>query len=267
MSFSSRQRQDDILAQVIENGQVTVKELAQRLQVCDATVRRDLRALADRNQVELIYGGATLPRHTDFSFQSKSQRNSDAKKAVGKLASQLVGEGEQLFIDSGTTCFEISHFLKRMGRLSIIVNSTRLAAELATNPSISVILLGGHYRPDRADSIGPLTISAMDQLRGYRAFIGADGLSMDFGVTAADIESAHLYRLAVRNARESILLVDHSKFLSPSLFKIVEWESISRVVTDQPPGDEWMTFFEERGIDTIYPSKTTVEGKSSEAKE
>ena len=65
---------------------------------------------------------------------------------------------------------------------------------------------------------------------------------MDFGVSAADIESADLYRRAVANAREAILLVDHSKFESASLFKIVDFEKIKRIVTDQEPSRDWLEF-------------------------
>ena len=127
---------------------------------------------------------------------------------------------------------------------------------------LSIITLGGQYRSDRMDTIGPLATSTLDQLRGYKAFLGADGLSMEFGVTAADIESAHLYRMAVRNARESILLVDHAKFLSPSLFKIVEWDAISRVITDSEPPAPWREFLDSHGIETIHPSSGPAEAES-----
>ncbi|NJL31111.1 MAG: hypothetical protein HC898_05495, partial [Phycisphaerales bacterium] len=126
-----------------------------------------------------------------------------------------------------------THLRRRRG-LSIILNSARLALELqgvahvngSIGPSgnntgnLSLIMLGGQYRPDRMDTIGPIATSTLEQLRGYQCFIGADGLSMDFGPSAADIDSAHLYRLAVQNARETILVVDQSKFQSASLFKL-----------------------------------------------
>jgi DeoR/GlpR family transcriptional regulator of sugar metabolism len=105
------------------------------------------------------------------------------------------------------------------------------------------------------DTVGPLATASLDQLRGYVAFIGADGLSMDFGLSACDMESAFLYRLAVRNARQTCLLVDHSKFLTPSLFKIVDWEAISRVITDRPPPSEWAEFFSTRNIQCTCPSE------------
>jgi DeoR/GlpR family transcriptional regulator of sugar metabolism len=103
------------------------------------------------------------------------------------------------------------------------------------------------------DTIGPLAMATLDQLRGYLAFIGADGLSREFGLTAGDIDSAHLYRLAIGNARQTTLLADHTKFESPSLFKIVGFEAISRVVTDVQPSVEWMEFFQAKGIQVVYP--------------
>ena len=83
---------------------------------------------------------------------------------------------------------------------------------------------------------------------------------MDFGLTASDIESAHLHTLAVANARETVLLADHTKFLSPSLYKIVDLESVSRIVTDARPSEEWMEVLDRTGIDVIW-------SESSEKKE
>ena len=255
MSLNTQQRCEHILAQVYERGHVTVKALAGQLEVSEATVRRNLRSLADSNQVELVYGGAMLRRNLDFSFRSKAVRNVEAKRIIGCLAADLIGNSDQILLDSGTTCLQMAPLLRRKNGLSVIVNSARLVLELDGVDGLSIIALGGHYRCDRMDTIGPLATSTLDQLRGYTAFIGADGLSREFGVTAGDIESAHLYRLAVRNAREAILLVDHSKFLAPSLFKIVDWEAISRVVTDSRPPAEWIEFFDLRGIEVIYPDR------------
>ncbi|HEY4722858.1 MAG TPA: hypothetical protein VII92_13475, partial [Anaerolineae bacterium] len=96
----------------------------------------------------------------------------------------------------------------------------------------------------------------LHQVRGYVAFIGADGLSMDFGPSASDAASAHLHRLVIENAREAVLLVDSSKFGGASLFQIVDWLRISKVVTDREPDEQWMRFFEEQNIEVIYPQES-----------
>ena len=121
MSLTSKQRHDRILAEMLNHGQVEVKRLAQDFAVSDATVRRDLRALADEGQVELAYGGATLPRPSDFSFRSKAVRNMEAKRAIGRLAAELITDNEQICLDSGTTCFELCRCLKRRRGLLVDV--------------------------------------------------------------------------------------------------------------------------------------------------
>jgi DeoR/GlpR family transcriptional regulator of sugar metabolism len=243
------------MKEIFEHRHLTARELAMAIGVSEATARRDLKLLAEEGQLDLVYGGATIRRVSDLSFLSKAQRNPEAKQTIGRLAAELVQDQDQLFLDSGTTSFAVAPFLKRRRGLSIIVNSARLALELGDAPGVSVILLGGQYRADRMDSVGPLALSALDQLRNYICMIGADGLSMDFGLAAADIESASLYRLAVQNARETVLLADHSKFLAPSLYKIVDWSVIGRVVTDVPPTPQWEEFFASRGIAVISGSE------------
>lgn len=248
---SSHQRREKILSALFERRHASARDLAENMSVSEATVRRDLKALADTGEVELVYGGATLGRRSDYSFRAKGERNIEAKRIVGRLAADLVSDDAQIFLDSGTTCFEMIPFLKARQRLSIICSSARLALEFNT-PGISVILLGGQYRPDRMDTVGLLATATLDQLRGYVCFIGADGLDRDFGPAAADIESADLNRRAVRNARQTVLLVDHTKFTAASLFKVVEWNLISRIVTDRAPSPEWMDFLSARGIQTDY---------------
>ncbi|MGA2264335.1 MAG: DeoR/GlpR family DNA-binding transcription regulator [Acidobacteriota bacterium] len=267
MSLTSKQRHDQILSEILERGHVEVKMLARKLAVSDATVRRDLRALADEGQVDLAYGGATLPRPTDFSFRSKAVRNVEAKRIIGQLAAGLVSDNEQVCLDSGTTCFELCRHLRRRRGLLVVVNSARLAMELGTYPETRVLMLGGQYRPDRMDTVGPLATATIEQLRGYLAFIGADGMSMDFGISASDIESAHLYRQVIRNARETILLVDHTKFLTLSLFKICEMSEISRIVTDQKPLPEWLEFLQAQGIALYYPETASPAALQSPASE
>ena len=252
MGSSALQRHEIILAEVHEKGSVTIKDLLGCLSVSEATVRRDLKALSADGRLELIYGGATRSRASDFSFKSKEARNIEAKRLIGRLAATLVGSGDQIFIDSGTSSLQLARHLSARRGLSIIANSCCIATEL-NGQSHEIILLGGRYRPEKMDMVGPLAISSLEQLRGYVAFVGADGLSQDFGLAASDIDSADLNGRAIANARATVLLADHSKFLSPALYRIVDFAAISQVVTDRPPAQDWLGFFADKGIDVMWP--------------
>lgn len=252
MASSMQQRRESILAQAYQNGRVEVSRLSADLKVSEATVRRDLRNLADEGLLQLTHGGASVLQQSDYSFLSKSVRNVGAKKTLGELASTLIQDGDQIFLDSGTTSFETASYLRSKRGLTVIVNSIRTAQAL-TAPGVRVLLLGGHYRPERMDAVGPMAEASLERLRGYRAFFGSDGLAMDFGPTSIDVESAAVISQAVANARETVLLVDSSKFGSPALYRIVEWSRVSTLVTDKRPDEAWTEFLEKQGIKVIFP--------------
>jgi DeoR/GlpR family transcriptional regulator of sugar metabolism len=254
MTSTIQQRREAILSLAYRLGNVTVRQVSLDLNVSQATVRRDLHSLASEGLLELTHGGASVVRNSDYSFISKSMRNVEAKRAIAQMACDLICDGEQLFIDSGTTCFAMTSFLRSKKGLSVIVNSVRTAQELQA-PGVNVLLLGGQYRPDRMDSVGPIALEVLERFRCYRAFLGTDGMSRDFGLTSVDIESAHLFKLAAGNARECILLADSSKFDRPSLYKITDFSCISTVVTEKKPSPEWHEYLEDKNVKIIYPAQ------------
>src|SRR5262245_60416721 len=123
MSQATAERRRQIMSQLLEHKQVTVKELAAEMDVSDATVRRDLKALADEQGLRLVHGGAALPRERDFSFQARLMRAVEEKKIIGHLASKLIRDGDHVFLDSGTTCSELVPYAKRLHEITILTNS------------------------------------------------------------------------------------------------------------------------------------------------
>lgn len=251
-----QKRREEILAICYRSGHVQVKKLSEELNVSEATVRRDLQGLAAEGHLELTHGGAKVIFNSDYSFISKSLRNVEAKSIIAQMASSIINDGDQLFLDSGTTCFQMTGYLRAKRGLTIILNSIRTAQELRT-PSLNVLILGGQYRPDRMDTVGPMALESLERLRGYRAILGTDGISMDFGLTSVDIESAHVLSIVAKYARECILIADSSKFDQPSLYKITDMNTISTIITEKQPNDEWCKFFKENNINIIHPGNYT----------
>ena len=251
-AVTSVNRRTQIMTTLLENKRVSVSRLAADLDVSEATVRRDLRRLAAEEDIQIVHGGATLSPQIDYSFHAKVRRNPDAKQVIGRLAAQMVADGDHVFVDSGTTCLQMAPLLRSRKQVSVIATSVRLASELSA-PGVNVVMLGGHFRPARMDTIGPLAVNSLEQLRGYTAFIGADGLSADFGPSANDMESAYLHQVVVRNARETVLVVDSSKFDATSLYRIARWDQIKHVITNSLPSHEWRDFFQKNNIELICP--------------
>jgi len=113
-------------------------------------VRRDLRVLAESGQVELVYGGATLRRPVDYSFRSKELATSKPSAPSGGWPPTWLATNEQIFLDSGTTCFEMIPYLKSRGgfhhRSARRGWHWKVIAGHLDHPA------GGQYRPDRMDT-------------------------------------------------------------------------------------------------------------------
>ena len=70
----------------------------------------------------------------------------------------------------------------------------------------------------------------------------------------------------MRNARETILVADHTKFETPSLFKIADFDAIRRVVTDKPPSPEWTKFLAAKNIQVVCPPETAYGARGAPPK-
>lgn len=258
MRASISQRRDKILSYIAAAGHVSVHDLASVLGFSESTLRRDLRSLAREHSITLTHGGATLVRQFDPSFRGRWALNIEAKKIVGQLAASMVRDGETIFVDGSTTCFQMIPHLKTKCDLTVVTHSARIALEFDVG-AVGVILIGGTYRPGILDCVGPMAVRAIDSMRGYTAFLGADGLGMDFGVSAFDPECAHISAAVASNAKRTVVVVDHTKFYHNALHRMADFDEISCIVTDRRPTAEWERFLESRGIQLAVPPNRVVQ--------
>jgi len=244
MGHSFELRKKCILEHLEREGSVLVKDIAAKLGVSETTIRRDLNELDGQKMLRQVYGGAVrLERSSPafrFSWSNRSTQEIDAKRKIGRCAAGLVNDDDILYIDPGTTSWEMIPYLKNKRNLTIISNSVRIQQCTEFIGHHTILQLGGTFRPDRLDTVGALAIMGLEQLRGYKAFQGGDGMDIEFGLSAIDHESALIAKTALAKARGVYVIVDHTKFDNPSLlFKITGIESINYIITDRPLSDAW----------------------------
>lgn len=237
-------RKKVILDKLSAEGFVLVKEIAEKLHISETTIRRDLNELDTMGLLRQVYGGASRIAQESpgirFSITNRSTACVDEKMRIGRCAAELVHDNDILYIDPGTTSWEMIPWLQEKKNLTIISNSVRLLRCLDAIGHHSIIQLGGMLRPERLDTIGTLAQLGIEQLRGFKAFQGGDGLDFEFGLSAVDHESAQTARIILSNAREIYVLADHTKFENPSLlYKITEIDKINHIVTDLPLTARW----------------------------
>lgn len=167
-------------------------------------------------------------------------------------ASERVKDGEVVVLDSGSTTHALARRLKsRLHGLSVITCDLIIALELSDVPGFEVIIAGGSVRPRLYSVVGTLTERALGSLHANHAFLGADAVSLEAGVTNANLAEVGVKQRLMATSRDVVLLADHSKFDKISLAHVAPLEAFRTVITDHGLSDERMRTYVEAGARLI----------------
>ncbi|MHC5083137.1 MAG: DeoR/GlpR family DNA-binding transcription regulator [Planctomycetota bacterium] len=259
MGLLAEKRHQSIMEAIRSSGKILVTEMAQTLNVTEVTIRRDLAKLEKNGLLKKTYGGAVLSSaELDLSVRYRQTRYLAAKRIIGRLAAELVKDGEIIFLGSSSTCNEIIPHLAKKKDLTIIVNSLHLMTQLHNQVQHNVILSGGQYRPENMDMIGPVAESNISQLSGFTAFTSAGDITIESGISGADATAVSFIKTVLRKASKIYFVGDRRKFDKPALYRIADIASLDAIVTNVYPGDEWMQACYDNNIRLIYPKGETA---------
>lgn len=217
------ERWNEILRQLKRYGFVTVKYLVETLHYSNATINRDLNALETQGALRRSYGGAELTdatvANTPLPFRYYKMRAE--KQELGKLASDLVKDGDVVFMDASTTCESMVKFLTEKKDLTVITNNIS-AVELLAESGIRAICLGGQVVEPPCMLGGVETVENATRYHYDKAFFSTSYFSED-GKIGSGVVYYLLHKTAIHNANEVYYLADHTKATPPKA-KAEKWQ-------------------------------------------
>lgn len=135
-------RQKYLVDLISENGQVSISDLVEKLQVSADTLRRDLADLEKQGLAQKNHGGAIA---LDISAMNRQGRNAllpQTKQRLGRLVASKIPAGSTLFLDAGSTVLAVATQIQ--GPMTVITTSLDIASHFSTRPDIQLIMLGEH---------------------------------------------------------------------------------------------------------------------------
>lgn len=230
----AEERQQWIVGQVRSEGRVDVNGVAQQLGVTPETVRRDLRTLERHGLVRRVHGGAFPMERAGFetSLSSRTTRMVAEKQRIAKAAVALLGDAESVFIDEGFTPQLVAEALPTESPLTVVTASLPTGTLLARNPATTVIQLGGRIRGRTLAAVDYWTSRMLEDLVIDLAFVGANGVSREHGLTTPDPAVADVKQRAIRAARRAVFIGDHTKFGVDSFCRFADVRDFAVLVTD-----------------------------------
>lgn len=226
-------RRKKILEEFEKKEVVYVADLAKSFKnISVSTIRRDLRSLAQEEQIVMLRGGAAKLKTGSFDLpiQAKQLLNIDEKNKIAKYAASLVMDGEVIYIDSGTTPLHMMKYLKNK-QITVVTSNTQVINELMET-KITCIIVGGEITKTLGSVVGTITDELLSKMFFDKAFLGASGYSVQGGINTPDIREANKKKIVKHNSKETYVLIDSSKANKTTFCKAFEIDECI-IITDK----------------------------------
>jgi DeoR family fructose operon transcriptional repressor len=241
-------RKKAILSALEDNEVVDVLAIAHTLKVSAITIRRDLDKLAAEGQLKRTHGGAIKNSHTPLiSFEAKSIQNAQAKTDICRKASELINDGETIFIDCGSTTFGLCQFIQDK-KINVITNSLPVFNALI-NSNIELSLIGGAYNRKRMAVHGEMAVEQIKKYYADKAFIGVDGITIEHGLMSNTEYESSISKAMIENCTDAIVLVDESKLGKRAYYSFTDISDIDTVISNNQSD---LKNFQAAGIKTLF---------------
>lgn len=228
-------RQKEIIQMLARQGEITIKALAEKLDVSEMTVHRDIDFLQEQRYVykkrgAVVYIENTDRAHTDFYL--------DEKRAIGIKAASLITEGQSIIFDNSTTALECARFFDPSKKHIFYATGIESAIVLSAYDKGVLYCSGGYFFPESKGFVGTQTEAFVASVKADVCIIGTSGVSIEDGITTPYPMHTALQKGIIASAKTKVLVCDHSKFGKSAMEKICELSEIDILVTDSGLPDE-----------------------------
>ncbi|MFW2513895.1 DeoR/GlpR family DNA-binding transcription regulator [Demequina sp. SO4-13] len=247
----AQERQQSILATARSRGRVEVGLLAEEFGVTVETVRRDLTALERLGVLRRVHGGALpVERLTlEPSLETRQTQFAEHKHRIAVRAVEELHEGDSVLLDSGTTTLAIARALPPGLRLTVITNSIDVAAHLVHRERTELMMVGGRVRRRTGAAVGEWLTRALTDVTVDVAFVGANGFTVEHGLTTPDQAEAAAKRAMAIAARRLVCVADASKAGQVHLHRFAPTEQLALIISDGSLDDDTVQDFEDVGVE------------------
>jgi len=256
--MNRQSRLDDILSTIIQANSTTIRDLTERYGLSEMTIRRDIDTLKRAGFIRAFRGGVIVAeRHTraartpSYSLATAETEHVEEKRAIARLAAERIAPGDVIFLDSGSTIAFILDYLDPQLELTILCYSLNILNLGAWRKNTRIIFLGGVYHPDSQCCESPEGLALLNGNRSSKAFISANGIRIDLGVTTPGQYDISIKRAAMANSARTILVADSSKCGVVQTGHFANLDDFDMVVSDDGFPEQMRDYLMQRKVELI----------------
>ena len=228
-------RRAELRSLIRRDGFLPVAEICRRLQVSEATVRRDLAVVEADGHITRTYGGALADYNSAFaSIDERSGRARPAKARIAEKAVAQIPRTGTIFLDAGTTIQAVARALthrRDLTHLVVATNSLAAASVLAGTTGVELHVVGGMFLNRQAALMGARAVRALDDWTFDAAFLSGEGMD-EAGISNSHDSIAEFQRAVLRQTAKIYFCLDASKIGRSTPHRVAPWKQLSALITD-----------------------------------
>ena len=233
-----KERLDNILKYIQQNGYVTTKSLVENLHYSIASVNRDLNVLARQGYVKRSYGGVEFieKRYTPYKFRQRKKK--EEKERVAKRAVEFIDDGDTIFITSSTTTEYMIPYLINKKNIHVITNNMYLACTLA-EMNVKVTCLGGTVIESPYFLGGNDTVENVSKHGADKFFFSTSSFSAD-GRIGTGPSWYNMYLAMKNNSNKTFYLTTSDKLTKKSDIRLFfhDFSKMDYIISDYEFSEE-----------------------------
>ena len=244
------ERHQIILDLLKDRGVVKLHELVEATSSSESTIRRDLSQLEDEKKLKRVHGGASLlnQKGEELSIIEKATKNLKEKDKIAQYAASLIRDGDCIYIDAGTTAFQmIPHITAK--EIKVVTNGLTHLEELLER-GIDTYITGGYIKQKTRALIGKGALEGVKQYRFDKCFIGVNAIHTEYGFTTPDPEEAMVKMNAMNLSQETFILGDRTKLNEVTFAKIADLKQ-GAIITDETDEEILAPYIEKTTIKVV----------------
>lgn len=253
---SVRGRQTEILALLAHTGRVGVGMLAEHFGVTSETIRRDLRVLEDRGQLDRVHGGAIPPGKGVHATTPQPDPTTDVSALARLAVSFIQPDTRGIFLDSGPVALAVAAVLGEIhgdGRWTVVTTSPAAGMILARAGLPRITMTGGRVSRVSQSLTGRTAVEMITAMRAEIAFVCPDGLVDAHSVTALDPAAGATRRAMITNSSFTVMILPAASLGQPRGITFGDLSEADVVVTDADPATPPLMFPSASNIQVVTP--------------
>lgn len=240
-----------IMREINLHNKVLSNDLSILLDVSEDTVRRDLKELVEEGYVIKVHGGAISKSLATPFMKDSTVYAKDSKQVIAEKTLSLIKKDMVILTEGGTTMLEFARIIPDHLTVTFFTISPQVAITLSEKSNLEVITIGGKLCKNANLHTGSSVINQLSEIKADLCLLGANGFSVEEGLTDVDWEIVQVKKAIIRSARKTAVLCISEKLNSSRRLRICDLNQVDYLVTELDAGHPMMEAYNKEGLTVL----------------